>query len=129
MGIESLRRRHADQIAGVVSCYGRLLIFGTLAAICFAKGMTSCLYEPCRRGRLVSVLEGSSLAGDFGIGRMKIPYSGSGPRTPYVVLCEVATSRAPGYDQRYFSSNSSSFFFSKDRSSSSNERLGWCLSC
>ena len=45
MGIKSLARRHADRIAGVDSCYGRLLIFGTLATICFAKGMTSCLYE------------------------------------------------------------------------------------
>ncbi len=44
-GIKSSTQRHADQIAGVVSCYDRVLILGTLAGICFAKGMTSCLYE------------------------------------------------------------------------------------
>ena len=44
-GIKSLTQRHAAQIAGVVSCYDRLSIFGTLEGICFAKGMTSCLYE------------------------------------------------------------------------------------
>ena len=37
MGIKSLTRRHADRIAGVVSCCGRLLIFGTLAAKLFRQ--------------------------------------------------------------------------------------------
>jgi len=45
MGIELLTERHADQIAGVLSCYDRILIFGTLPKICFAGGMTSYLYE------------------------------------------------------------------------------------
>ncbi len=63
MGIKSLRRRHADQIAGVVSCYGRLLIFGILAAICFAKGMTCCLYE--REIRLFDYPVSSRLSSDF----------------------------------------------------------------
>jgi hypothetical protein len=37
--------RQADQIAGVLSCYDRILIFGTLPNICFAEGMTSYLYS------------------------------------------------------------------------------------
>ena len=45
MGIELLTERHADQIAGVLSCYDRILIFGTLPGVCFADGMTSYLYQ------------------------------------------------------------------------------------
>ena len=45
MGIELLTERHADQIAGVLSCYDRILIFGTLPGVCFAGGMTSYLYQ------------------------------------------------------------------------------------
>ena len=44
MGLALLTERHADQIAGVLSCYDRILIFGTLPNICFAEGMTSYLY-------------------------------------------------------------------------------------
>ncbi len=44
MGLALLTERHADQIAGVLSCYDRILIFGTLTNICFAEGMTLYLY-------------------------------------------------------------------------------------
>jgi len=44
MELTLLTERHADQIAGVLSCYDRILIFGTLSNICFAEGMTSYLY-------------------------------------------------------------------------------------
>jgi hypothetical protein len=37
MGLALLIGRHADQIAGVLSCYDRILIFGTLPNICFAE--------------------------------------------------------------------------------------------
>lgn len=40
-----LTERYAPQIAGVLSCWDRILLFGTLAKICFAGGMTSYLYE------------------------------------------------------------------------------------
>jgi hypothetical protein len=40
-----LTERYATPIAGVVSCWDRVLIFGTLPKICFAAGMTSYLYE------------------------------------------------------------------------------------
>ena len=45
MGIELLTERHKEQIAGVLSCWDRVLVFGTLPKICYAEGMTSYLYE------------------------------------------------------------------------------------
>src|SRR5947208_372567 len=45
MAIELLTERHGDQIAGVLGCWDRMLIFGTLPKICFARGMTSFLFE------------------------------------------------------------------------------------
>ena len=45
MDIALLTERYATQIAGVLSCWDRVLIFGTLPKICFAAGMTSYLYE------------------------------------------------------------------------------------
>jgi len=43
--IELLTERYATQIAGVLSCWDRVLVFGTLPTICYAGGMTSYLYE------------------------------------------------------------------------------------
>lgn len=40
-----LTERHGDQIAGVLSCYDRVLVYGTLPKICYARGMTFHLYE------------------------------------------------------------------------------------
>jgi len=45
VGIELLTERYAQEIEGVLSCWDRMLIFGTLPKICFAGGMTSYLYE------------------------------------------------------------------------------------
>src|SRR3954453_12988950 len=45
MAIELLTERHGDQIAGVLGCWDRMLIFGTLPKICLARGMTSFLFE------------------------------------------------------------------------------------
>jgi len=36
--------RHADKIAGVLSCLDRVVITGTIPGLCFAKGMTSYMY-------------------------------------------------------------------------------------
>jgi hypothetical protein len=44
MGIELLTERLKDQIAGLLSCWDRVLIFGTLPGICYAEGMTRHLY-------------------------------------------------------------------------------------
>jgi len=40
MGIELLTERHREQIAGVLSCFDRIIIQGTLPGLCFADGMT-----------------------------------------------------------------------------------------
>lgn len=44
MGLTLLTERHADEIAGVLSCYDRILVFGTLPGVCYAAGMTAHLY-------------------------------------------------------------------------------------
>jgi hypothetical protein len=38
-----LTERYAEQIAGVISCYDRLIIMGTLPGVCYADGMASYL--------------------------------------------------------------------------------------
>src|ERR1039457_3135359 len=45
MGLTLLTERYAPQIAGVLSCFDRLLMFGTLPKVCFADGMTAYLYQ------------------------------------------------------------------------------------
>ena len=42
--MSSLTDRYAKQIRGVLSCYDRIVINGTLPGLCFAQGMTSFLY-------------------------------------------------------------------------------------
>ena len=44
MGLQLLTERRSNQIAGVLSCYDRMLIQGTLPGLCFAEGMTGYLY-------------------------------------------------------------------------------------
>ena len=39
--MELLTERHADEIAGVLSCYDRILIQGALPGLCYAEGMTA----------------------------------------------------------------------------------------
>ncbi len=41
---ESLMERYDDRIAGVLSCYDRVVITGTIPVICYAEGMTRFLY-------------------------------------------------------------------------------------
>ena len=45
MSIELLTKRHKDQIAGVLSCYDRILIQGTVPGWCYAGGMTNYFYK------------------------------------------------------------------------------------
>ena len=40
-----LTERYADQISGMYSCFDRVVIQGTLPVLCYAEGMTSCLYH------------------------------------------------------------------------------------
>jgi len=44
MGLTLLTERHSEEIAGVISCFDRILIQGTLPGLCYAEGMTSYLY-------------------------------------------------------------------------------------
>ena len=44
MGLQRLTERRREQIAGVLSCYDRPLIQGTLPGLCYAEGMTAYLY-------------------------------------------------------------------------------------
>jgi hypothetical protein len=43
MGLALLTERHAGQIAGVLSCYDRIIVQGTLPIFCYADGMTKYL--------------------------------------------------------------------------------------
>lgn len=43
MGLELLTERHAAEIAGVLSCYDRVIVQGTLPIFCYADGMTAYL--------------------------------------------------------------------------------------
>ena len=45
MDIELLTERFSDQIAGVLSCYDRLIIQGTIPDFCYAQGMTNYLFQ------------------------------------------------------------------------------------
>ena len=44
MGLQLLTERRSEQVAGVLSCYDRMLIQGTLPGLCYAEGMTGYLY-------------------------------------------------------------------------------------
>src|SRR6516162_11306937 len=43
--MELLTERYKGQIAGVLSCYDRIIMQGTLPKWCYAKGMTDYFYE------------------------------------------------------------------------------------
>ena len=45
MSIELLTERHKDQIAGVLSCYDRIIIQGTVPGWCYASGITDYFYK------------------------------------------------------------------------------------
>ena len=40
----SLTERYDDRIAGMLSCYDRVVVTGTLPTVCYAAGMTKFLY-------------------------------------------------------------------------------------
>jgi hypothetical protein len=42
---QSLTERYRERLAGVLSCYDRIVITGTLPGACYAQGMTSFLYS------------------------------------------------------------------------------------
>ena len=40
----ALEERYDDRIAGVLNCYDRVVITGTLPTVCYAEGMTGFLH-------------------------------------------------------------------------------------
>jgi len=45
MGVELLTERYRDRIVGVLSCYDRIIIQGTVPGWCYARGMTDYFYK------------------------------------------------------------------------------------
>ncbi len=45
MGVELLTERYKNQIAGILSCYDRIIIQGTVPGWCYARGMTDNFYK------------------------------------------------------------------------------------
>src|SRR5664279_2688315 len=45
MGVELITERYEDRIAGVLSCYDRIIIQGTVPGWCYAGGMTDYFYK------------------------------------------------------------------------------------
>jgi len=45
MGVELLTERYKDRIAGVLSCYDRIIVQGTVPGWCYASGMTDYFYK------------------------------------------------------------------------------------
>ena len=43
--MELLTTTYKDKINGVLSCFDRIILTGTLPQICYAQGMTSYLYS------------------------------------------------------------------------------------
>ena len=40
-----LSERYGDDLAGIVSCYDRIVITGNIQSFCYAQGMTQYLYQ------------------------------------------------------------------------------------
>jgi hypothetical protein len=55
MGLVLLTERHSQQIAGVLSCYDRVIVQGTLPVFCYAEGMTAYLTK--RRMRIFDFVQ------------------------------------------------------------------------
>ena len=43
--MELLTDRYSDKIGGVLNCYDRIVLKGTLPMVCFTEDMTSYLYK------------------------------------------------------------------------------------
>src|ERR1035438_2534296 len=55
MGLVLLTERHAERIAGRLSCYDRVIVQGTLPVFCYAEGMSGYLSK--RRIRIFDFIE------------------------------------------------------------------------
>lgn len=43
--MQNFIERHGSKIKGVISCFDRIVLTGTIPGICYAEGMTSLLYK------------------------------------------------------------------------------------
>ena len=48
-----LSERYRERLAGVLSCYDRIIVTGTLPGVCYAKGMTCVSLNLIRQSLLV----------------------------------------------------------------------------
>ena len=58
---QPLTERYRERLAGVLSCYDRIIVTGTLPGACYAKGMTGFLKLPRFRGVLASLVDHASV--------------------------------------------------------------------
>ena len=57
-----LTERYRERLAGVLSCYDRIIVTGTLPGVCYAKGMTAFSVEA---DMLEPILDASGALGSF----------------------------------------------------------------
>src|SRR3979411_2573498 len=103
----SLTERYDDRIAGVLSCYDRVVVTGTLPTVCYAAGMTKFLYAIGVRifdyPQFASTLRdrvrerAASLAAEAGI---TIEHIAKGHIRKEAVVAEVLKRRPPRTDHR-----------------------------
>ena len=70
MSANGLVERYAANLDGVLSCFDRIIIVGTLPGACYAQGMTSFLYQKNIRILTPRSLPNRCVTG-FVIGRMR----------------------------------------------------------
>ncbi len=42
---QGLEERYDERIAGILSCYDRVVVTGTLSGVCYAEGMTGFVHS------------------------------------------------------------------------------------
>jgi hypothetical protein len=55
-----LTERYRERLAGVLSCYDRIIVTGTLPGACYAKGMTASFGAADPRFRLSAICRATS---------------------------------------------------------------------
>ena len=54
---QPLTERYREPLAGVLSCYDRIIVTGTLPGACYAKGMTGFLSAAAHAAPRIMILE------------------------------------------------------------------------
>src|ERR1700689_3096555 len=71
MGVELLTKRYKDKIAGILSCYDRIIVQGTVPGWCYAAGMTDYFYKHQIRIRCLAVTMKAGCEIGGGSGRLR----------------------------------------------------------